>query len=771
MNGKIDIKSVLLLTLLLGQMSIAVGWAAEEASPDPVTPLAHQLDSLLGEHKFDQLEEMSIDFRKTEDYFSGGQPKLEVFYEVLCAGKQSALSFTEREKDLRAWLAAYPQSLSAHVALAGALIAHAQEILPLQNGQTASGERNPPTVKWALYKLWLSKGQDILKGLNPKDDPYIYSEYTELALAEDAPREKIDDIYAAAARYYPGYYPLYARHAILLQETWFGQPGELKDYLQSLPQLLPAAPYADTGQLAYAFAATAVMPKGYMDERRPTGIEWATLKEAYKTLEKHFGFSDNDWGNVFRVADIYKDNELAAYAVQHLIKSGLAGNENSQFYVGRAYLAGLGAPKNVKGAEQWLLPPASHGNPYAQFALGELYSNEEPNDYVKARRWYLRASHQDNAAAKQWIAQHPGPSSPLAVAANNAPFNAPQGSHDNVASSGVTAAIQRLLQPASPPSAPATNPTTASTPQATHDSVTSSSGTAAALQPAPQPSAPVTNPASTKAHKEARNIAESLSVDAAAAQCSEGLQNATEDNKAATQAACAIVIDSYTEQKQYVKVDEIYRQEIDQDPADAQAKINYSIFLRMYPQRYDEAIKYARAALGVDVTDSARNALAMALYDKFADITMNHADQAAAARKYYDEASGFYAHPETLMATMGSHAEEITFVKWLVSKKVSVNTPDAAGDTALLNAAGAGRADAVKMLLSMAADPNYKAPSGWSPLLGAAYRGHADVAQQLLINGADPHQTIQGRDAATLAESQGYNDLATVLRNYSASKH
>jgi len=226
----------------------------------------------------------------------------------------------------------------------------------------------------------------------------------------------------------------------------------------------------------------------------------------------------------------------------------------------------------------------------------------------------------------------------------------------------------------------------------------------------------------------------------------------------------------YVEKKQYIKAHEMYQQAIQQSPQDANLNSAYSAFLRMYMHDYDGAVKYARAAVALKNSSAASEILALALYEKCADVTLNHKVDAAAAQKYYDEASALHPHPENLMSNIGSYADESLFVKWLISKGYSVNTPDDTGNTALLVAANAGRADAVKMLLSLQADPEYHASSGWTPLLLAAYQGHDDVVQTLLASGIAPHSR-EAQYAATLAAKQGYPQLANYIQNYATVKH
>jgi ankyrin repeat protein len=67
-------------------------------------------------------------------------------------------------------------------------------------------------------------------------------------------------------------------------------------------------------------------------------------------------------------------------------------------------------------------------------------------------------------------------------------------------------------------------------------------------------------------------------------------------------------------------------------------------------------------------------------------------------------------------------------------------------------------------LLALRADPNKPADTGWTPLLSAAYKGNDEIVRMLLTEGAHIGATLQGVDAATLAERNGHTDLAALLR-------
>jgi ankyrin repeat protein len=85
--------------------------------------------------------------------------------------------------------------------------------------------------------------------------------------------------------------------------------------------------------------------------------------------------------------------------------------------------------------------------------------------------------------------------------------------------------------------------------------------------------------------------------------------------------------------------------------------------------------------------------------------------------------------------------------------------------TPLHSAAAGGSAEIVHALLVAGADPNARQNGGFVPLHAAAQNGDAEMTRDLLQHGADPQvATEDGRTALAIAEEQGHETVATLLR-------
>jgi len=226
--------------------------AHAEASPD--SDLG-QTASLLLSNKFDQLDAMAAKYNKADARASGGTPKLEIFYEALasfarersCHPNPHEATFENKNGALERWLAAKPDSIAAHVAMAQLWINYGWKArgCSYAAGVTEEGYR--------LYVARLTKASTYLKGIAPTADPHIYVELNDLARISGSP-EIVAANYSAAVRNHPDYLPYYAMRASALEEKWYGQPGDVAAFEKSLL----ASPGGDTGKIAYASVATSL---------------------------------------------------------------------------------------------------------------------------------------------------------------------------------------------------------------------------------------------------------------------------------------------------------------------------------------------------------------------------------------------------------------------------------------------------------------------------------------------------------------------------------
>lgn len=115
-----------------------------------------------------------------------------------------------------------------------------------------------------------------------------------------------------------------------------------------------------------------------------------------------------------------------------------------------------------------------------------------------------------------------------------------------------------------------------------------------------------------------------------------------------------------------------------------------------------------------------------------------------------------------LMRTV--ETSDVTEVQKLIDAGANVNEQSYTGITALMTAAGMGKADIVKVLLAKKADVNAKAQGGFTALMQAALAGRPEVAKILLEAGADPNaEDMTGKTAADWAEEKKHKDIVEMI--------
>ncbi|MFZ6753910.1 hypothetical protein ACO0KY_11115 [Undibacterium sp. Dicai25W] len=268
--------------------------------------------------RFIELDAMADNFRKSDARFPGGDQKLRHFYYGLgsiegetcgCGGYETLVSFEQKELLVREWLVKKPQSIAAHIVMAKMLINYAWR---------ARGHGYANTVTYnqeKIYKDKLTQAGILMKSLNPKDDPQIYGIYTTIARASSNPRPKLDSIYAEVTKQYPSLFISYSNRADILQEKWFGQPGELSAYIQSLL----SSPGGENGKIAYSYVADRLIGQySWQELYTVTGLTWPLVKEAYATREKKYGMNNNNWNILLSLAVAGRDIPVAKMAIQHI---------------------------------------------------------------------------------------------------------------------------------------------------------------------------------------------------------------------------------------------------------------------------------------------------------------------------------------------------------------------------------------------------------------------------------------------------------------------
>lgn len=85
-------------------------------------------------------------------------------------------------------------------------------------------------------------------------------------------------------------------------------------------------------------------------------------------------------------------------------KAALQGDSGAEFMMALLYAGGLGTDRNNRISTEWLAKSAVHGNPRAQYAVGNINRGDPVSD-VEAKRWYEMAADQGYAKAQNSLGE------------------------------------------------------------------------------------------------------------------------------------------------------------------------------------------------------------------------------------------------------------------------------------------------------------------------------------------------------------------------------
>lgn len=131
--------------------------------------------------------------------------------------------------------------------------------------------------------------------------------------------------------------------------------------------------------------------------------------------------------------------------------------------------------------------------------------------------------------------------------------------------------------------------------------------------------------------------------------------------------------------------------------------------------------------------------------------------------------SGYDLTPEAFFRA--AESDDVNALQKLVTNGIAADTRNAAGDTALHAAAGAGMKKAANFLLDHKIPVDVTGAEGRTPLMVAVMHGTPEMVRYLLSQKADPHKKdAQGYKPLMLAVREGRGDMIGELAPYDRDK-
>lgn len=288
---------IILSTCLTGCVGVGVGkFAAASATSNPNNPEAQELDrfqseirELLSKQDFASLEKMANGLRTSKGRFAGGDWKLYRFYQSLTkpagGNRDSQKNWQTHMDNLSEWLKREPSSVTAHVAMGGALTSFAWR---------ARGDGYAGTVNeegWKLFAGRLDSALEVMiRGRKlPTPCPHWYAVMQEIAMGQGWDRESYENLFEEAIGCEPLYIHLYSNKAQYLMPRWYGEEGDWEKFADETANRVGGK----EGSMLYSHIAWRVSKFHQANKFfRETKASWPRVKQGFIDREELYGSSN-----------------------------------------------------------------------------------------------------------------------------------------------------------------------------------------------------------------------------------------------------------------------------------------------------------------------------------------------------------------------------------------------------------------------------------------------------------------------------------------------
>ena len=264
---------------------------------------------------FAWLEKHLNDYRKTKERVQGGVWLLHAVYVALERPEFNSTDSTDDKwnthfDNLQKWKSAYPDSISARIAIAESWIEYAWK---------ARGGGPASSVSDANFKIF---GQRIneaarelfeAKELQQKCPEWYYAALL-AARALSVERIDYDRIYDEGAKFEPNYYYLHREKATYLLPRWSGNEGDWPKFAEEASNNVGG----DEGKMLY-FILVADMYWAYRSKIfRENNLSWDRIKVGFNAMQQTYGASDtrlNDFASLAVLAEDFDSAKTAFDAI------------------------------------------------------------------------------------------------------------------------------------------------------------------------------------------------------------------------------------------------------------------------------------------------------------------------------------------------------------------------------------------------------------------------------------------------------------------------
>lgn len=258
--------------------------ADTSTDPEAMAKYAAAARDLLYKNKFDELEKIAANDRDRKTKFSGGAWKLYVLYQGLkqpSAGIKSGEStWAEHLDALKVWAVSRPESVTARIALAEALLNYSTKVYSEQNTPRADGQ-DP----WALTSSLQNSAEVTLNEvatMQPKC-PHFYFVKLEYKRLQDL--TNIAPVFQEAISFEPQYTPYYRLYAIYQRPEWSAPDGAAEKFTDEIANKVGGK---SGDALYFEMAAALAASPGTRYFPLPK-LSWDRIRSGYSAAEQLYG--------------------------------------------------------------------------------------------------------------------------------------------------------------------------------------------------------------------------------------------------------------------------------------------------------------------------------------------------------------------------------------------------------------------------------------------------------------------------------------------------
>ena|GEM_PF-1354685 len=269
---------------------------ADTAELVPDRQMRDSVLDLLANRQFLELEGLAEGFRSEKAKSLRGVWKLHLFYLALSSGLSDRPSWERRLEMIEKWREAWPDSVTARVALGIFLAAFA-----FNERGTAYSSEVTEEQRSEFVKL-LARARETLEAAEVMDVkcPGVYEGLLHVARGEGWDRREFETVFGKAVALEPGYLAFYYIKAFHLLPQWYGEPGEWERYAEE------AAGHTKAMEGMGVYARIVMNMASALDKKdemfKATRVSWPLMRQGF-------------WDIIERYPDsLYELNLFAWYA-------------------------------------------------------------------------------------------------------------------------------------------------------------------------------------------------------------------------------------------------------------------------------------------------------------------------------------------------------------------------------------------------------------------------------------------------------------------------